>query len=363
MNHILVILGEYAMKGQKRLRDYGIKIGEIKTGKLNSITDVTGVKVGHLTLSDSKIKTGVTAILPHEGNIFQNKLIAASHVINGFGKSMGTVQINELGTIETPIILTNTLSSGVAYDSLVKYMLNHNDEIGRTTGTVNPVVCECNDQILNNIRGMHVKEQHIMMALENVYTNFEEGSVGAGTGMVCYGLKGGIGTASRIVEINDERFTIGMLVLTNFGRRKDLIIDGIKAGRKIEDIQKAMDDKIDKGSIIMVLATDIPMTSRQLKRISKRTGVGLARTGSYMGHGSGEVVISFSTANKVSHYEKEATVQIKVFNENNIDKLFRAVGEATEEAILNSMICAETTKGRDANVRYSLKEYIGEILK
>lgn len=350
------------MKNQKRFRDYGIKIGELETGERNSITDVDGVKVGHVTLNDGDIKTGVTAIIPHENNIFKEKLIASSHVINGFGKSIGTIQINELGTIETPIILTNTLSVGVATDSLIKYMLKHNDDIGKTTGTVNPIVCECNDAYLNDIRGGHIEGEHVLQALENVDIEFEEGAVGAGTGMSCYGLKGGIGTASRIVNIDNKKFTVGMLVLSNFGRGKDLNIDGIKAGHKIDEINKAKDNEEDKGSIIMIIATDIPMTARQLKRISKRAVIGLGRTGSYMGHGSGDVVISFSTANRIKHYNEEVTQNINIFNENKISSVFRAVVEVTEEAVLNSMICAETTKGRDSHIRYSLKEYINQII-
>lgn len=350
------------MKNQKRIRDYGINIGKMETGKRNSITDVEGVAVGHVTLKDGKIKTGVTAVFPHGDNIFKEKLMAASHVINGFGKTMGTIQINELGTIETPIVLTNTLSIGVAANALIKYMLKNNEDIGKTTGTVNPVICECNDAYLNDIRGGHISEGHVFKALENADVEFEEGAVGAGTGMTCYGLKGGIGTSSRIISINDKSYTIGMLVLSNFGRGENLLIDGIKAGKKIEEINNAKDNSEDKGSIIMILATDIPMTSRQLKRISKRAAIGLSRTGSYMGHGSGEVVIAFSTGNKIKHYEKEATPKIEMFNENEIDKVFTAVGEITEEAVLNSMICAETTQGRDDHIRYSLMEYIDQIL-
>lgn len=351
------------MKGQKRIRDYGVIIGELSTGRLNSITDVKGVKVGHTTLKHGDINTGVTAILPHEGNIFEDKFMATSHVINGFGKTAGTIQINELGTIETPIVLTNTLSVGIASHALVKYMLKGNEDIGKTTGTVNPVVCECNDGYLNDIRGLHIKEDHVFQAIEQAEVEFEEGAVGAGAGMSCYGLKGGIGTSSRIVEINDQSYTVGMLVLSNFGRGKDLIIDGIRAGAMVEKIKTAKDNSEDKGSIIMIIATDIPMTSRQLERISRRVVIGLGRTGSYMGHGSGEVVISFSTANRIKHYGKESTQTIQVFNENLIDRIFRAVSDATEEAVLNSMICAETTKGRDGHIRYSLQEFIDEILE
>ncbi|SHH19926.1 D-aminopeptidase [Caloranaerobacter azorensis DSM 13643] len=350
------------MKGQKRIRDYCVIIGELKPGEKNAITDVKGVKVGHVTLNNGSVKTGVTAILPHEGNIFKDKVIASSHVINGFGKTIGTIQIEELGTIETPIILTNTLSVGLATDALIEYMLKENEDIGFTTGTVNPVVCECNDGYLNDIRGRYVKKEHVFEAIQNADVEFEEGAVGAGAGMSCYGLKGGIGSSSRQIELDNRTYTVGILVLSNFGRKEDLTINGIRIGKMISEKNKVKCNESDKGSIIVILATDIPMTSRQLKRISRRAVIGLNRTGSYMGNGSGEIVIGFTTSNRISHYEKEATTNIKMFNENKIDVVFRAVAEATEEAILNSLICADTTEGRDGHIRYSLKEYIGLIL-
>lgn len=351
------------MNGQKRIRDYGVVIGKMETGQRNSITDVKGVKVGHVTLNDNSVKTGVTAILPHEGNLFKEKVIASSHIINGFGKTVGTIQIEELGNIETPLILTNTLSVGSAHASLAQYMLKHNEDIGVSTGTVNPIVCECNDGYLNDIRGMHVKKEHVFEALENASEQFHEGAVGAGTGMSCYELKGGIGTSSRLVKIGNETFTVGILVMSNFGTKEDLTINGAKIGKMIVEKEKSYKPEEDKGSIIIILATDIPMTHRQLKRICKRTGVGLSRTGSFWGNGSGDVVIGFTTANRVNHYEKDATVNIKAFNENKINDVFRGVSEATEEAILNSLICADTTKGRDGHIRYSLKEYIDLIMK
>lgn len=347
------------MKGQKRLRDYGIIIGNIKTGERNAITDVKGVKVGHVTLKDGFVQTGVTAILPHEGNIFKEKVMAVSHVINGFGKTMGTIQIDELGTIETPIILTNTLGIGTAADALIDYMLEQNVDIGQTTGTVNPVVCECNDQYLNDIRGKHIKKEHIFEAIKNADVDFQEGAVGAGRGMSCLGFKGGIGTASRILEVGDEEFTIGALVMSNFGAIGDLILDGVKLGKSVEELEKDKNTREDKGSIIIILATDIPFTERQLKRVVKRAVVGLARTGSYIGNGSGDIVIGFSTANKINHYETRSTISIKMFNENKIDTAFRAAAEAVEEAILNSMVCSETTIGKDGNRRVSLRYYLG----
>lgn len=346
------------MKGQRRLRDYGIIIGKMKPGPRNSITDVRGVKVGHATLTDGDVQTGVTAILPHEGNIFKEKVMAVSHVINGFGKTMGTIQINELGTIETPIILTNTLGIGTAADALIDYMLEENEDIGITTGTVNPVVCECNDQYLNDIRGKHIKKEHIFQAIKNADVEFEEGAVGAGRGMSCLGFKGGIGTSSRILEFEDEKFTIGILVMSNFGTSGDLIVDGVKIGKSVEQIKRDMNDNLDRGSIIIILATDIPLTERQLSRISRRAVVGLSRTGSCIGSGSGDIVIGFSTSNKINHYESRTTIPIRMFNENKMDTAFRAAAEAVEEAILNSLVCAESITGKDGHMRESLSRYL-----
>jgi len=350
------------MKGQKRIRDYGIAIGEMEPGKKNAITDVKGVKVGHFTLNDDFIKTGVTAIIPHGGNLFREKPIAASYVINGFGKTSGTIQLEELGNIETPLVLTNTLSVGAAHAALVEYMLKDNEDIGATTGTINPIVCECNDGYLNDIRGMHVKKEHVFKAIESADEEFYEGAVGAGTGMSCYGLKGGVGSASRLVKIGDQVFTVGILVLSNFGAKKDLIIKGIEAGKIISEIQKSNISEEDKGSIIIILATDIPMTHRQLKRTCKRTGVGLSRTGSFLGNGSGDIAIGFTTTNIIKHYQEDALVSIKMLNENKINDVFRATAEATEEAVLNALICANTTNGRDGHMRHSLNEYINEII-
>lgn len=342
----------------KKVRDYGISIGIFPTGNYNSITDVKGVKVGHKTIDGGKIKTGVTAILPHEGNIFKDKLIGACHVINGFGKSTGLIQIEELGTIETPIILTNTLSVGTAHEALVRYMLEQNDDIGDTTSTVNPVICECNDGKINDIRGLHVKQEDIYEAIEKCDTQFEEGNVGAGTGMMCYDLKGGIGSSSRIVELENTQYTIGVLVLSNFGSLEDFVLNGDHIGPKLVEKIKQRDVTEDKGSIIIILATDIHLSSRQLKRIIKRVNPGISRTGSYTGNGSGEVVIGFSTANIIKHYEVDDVVDIKVINENKMDKIFKATVEATEEAILNSLICSTSTIGRNGKMVYSLKDLI-----
>ena len=337
-----------------------LKIGKLQKGKNNLITDVKGVKVGHKTLDNGNIKTGVTAIIPHSDNIFREKLISSSYVINGFGKSIGLVQINELGTLETPIILTNTLSVGTCSTALVKYMLKENEDIGVTTGTVNPVVCECNDGYLNDIRGLHVKEEDVFDAIENAEINFKEGNIGAGTGMSCYQLKGGIGSASRVLKLDDKEYTIGSLVLSNFGLKEDLLVDGIKVGEKILEKER---EELEKGSIIIILATDIPMNERQLKRIAKRVPIGLARTGSHIGNGSGDIVIAFSTANRIKHYEDRDIVSIKIINENIIDKVFRGVIECVEEAVISSLLHSEKTIGTSEHKRESLKKYIDYLSK
>ncbi|MBU9721935.1 MULTISPECIES: P1 family peptidase [Bacillaceae] len=345
----------------KRARKRGIVIGSLPTGERNKITDVHGVSVGHMTVQQGDINTGVTAILPHQGNVFIEKVIAASHVLNGFGKTMGTIQINELGTIETPILMTNTLSVGSGANGLIKYTLKNNPEIGRTTGTVNPIVTECNDMYLNDIRSMAITEEDVFTAIANAQLDFEEGAVGAGTGMKCFGLKGGIGSASRLIDIEGEGFTFGVLVLSNFGHLNDLVINGKKVGRSIAELELDITTEKDKGSIIVIVATDMPVTSRQLERIIKRCGVGLSRTGSKMGHNSGDIVIGFSTGNKVFHQPSSKKHQLTYFHEDEIDNAFQAVAEATEEAIINSMLTAKTTVGRDGNTLYSLTEYIDKI--
>jgi len=343
---------------QKRIRDYGVKIGKLETGKQNAISDVEGITVGHVTLSDGDIQTGVTAILPHQGNIFKEKLIASTHIINGFGKTMGTIQINELGTLETPIILTNTLSIGTAADALIEYMLDHNPEIGRTTGTVNPIVCECNDMHLNDVRARHITKNHVIEALSNTSTNVTEGTVGAGTGMLCYSLKGGIGTSSRLMNMEHGTYTMGVLVLTNFGILSDLKVNGKAVGEELSNAILKSREEQDKGSIIIIVGTDLPVSERQLNRIIKRAITGLSRTGSIITTGSGEVVIGFSTATKIPHEKTTQCISIPVIHEEDIDLAFRAIGEATEEAVLNSLVTATHVVGRDGNERPTIKDLL-----
>ena len=323
-------------------RSFGFTLGRMEKGKLNKITDVPGVRVGHVTRHEGDINTGVTAILPHTGDMFHDKCPAASHVINGFGKSIGLVQVNELGTIETPLLLTNTLSVGTAATALVKYMLERNPDICETTGSVNPVVCECNDAGLNDIRGLHVTEEHVFAALADCKADFAEGAVGAGRGMRCHGLKGGIGSASRVVELDGKPYTIGALVLSNHALFDDLIVGGTP-------VQALLDAHVppheDKGSIITVLATDIPLSERQLRRLCHRAIVGLSRAGSYCGNGSGEIVIAFTTANRVPHYSEKALLPMTMLHDDAINPLFRAVAECVEESVLSSLFHAETVTG------------------
>ncbi|KHE70258.1 P1 family peptidase [Halobacillus sp. BBL2006] len=342
----------------KRIRDYGVEIGRLKTGERNKITDVEGVTVGHRTLRDQNCQTGVTAILPHQGNVFKEKLVASSHVINGFGKTMGTIQMQELGTLETPIVLTNTLSIGTAADTLIQYMLEDNPEIGRSTGTVNPIVGECNDMFLNDIRAQYVQKHHVQSALRQTGKDFDEGCVGAGTGMLCYSLQGGIGSASRLIELEHGTYTMGVLVLTNFGSLSDLRVDGKPVGRELADHITASNEERDKGSVMVIAATDLPVTERQLNRIIKRSVTGLSRTGSVITTGSGEVVIGFSTATKIPHEKTGELLSATFIHEEEIDEAFRAIGEATEEAVLNSLIAATPVIGRDGNVRPTLTELL-----
>lgn len=318
-------------------------------GKRNLITDVPGVKVGHVTLSEHNIQTGVTVILPRTDNIFQNKYVGASQVINGFGKSTGLVQLDELGTLESPIALTNTLSVGTVAQALVKLMLKDNEDIGTTTGTINVVVGECNDGYLNDIRGCHVKEEHVFEAFQNAAAYFEEGAVGAGRGMTCFEAKGGIGSASRIITLDHKDYHVGSLVLTNFGLKKDFTYHDLKA----EDIEE-----VEKGSIMMILATDVPLDARQLKRVCRRMPIALGRLGSYMGTGSGDIAIAFSTANTIPHYANEEIMNVKTLHESKMDKVFRAAIDACEEAIFSSLVHGETVTGREGHTTFCLKEML-----
>ena len=342
---------------EAKWKNRGIRVGKLPCGPLDKISDVPGVTVGHCTLADGEVQTGVTALLPDQGDIFHDKVMAASHVINGFGKTTGLVQIDELGTLETPILFTNTLSVGTVETALVKYMLDKNPDICETTGSVNPVVCECNDSGLNDIRGLHVTEENVWAALADCRADFAEGAVGAGRGMRCHGLKGGIGSASRVVELDGKQYTIGALVLSNHAVFDDLVVAGTP-------IQSLLDAHIppheDKGSIITVLATDIPLSERQLRRLCHRALVGLSRTGSFCGNGSGEIVIAFTTANRVPHYSEKAILPMGMLHDDAINPLFRAVAECVEESVLSSLLHAETVTGYHGRTVRCLSDLLDE---
>lgn len=337
-----------------KIRARGIQIGTLLTGKNNCITDVANVRVGHVTLDEplengEHLATGVTAILPHLGNPFREKVAAASYVINGFGKTTGLIQLDELGVLESPIMLTNTFGVPAATEGALRWLLNQTPEIGDTTGTVNIVTGECNDSRLNSIRELSITPTHAERAIEIASTEpSHEGAVGAGKGMVCFGYKGGIGTSSRIIysETSTESFTIGCLVLSNFGKREEFASDRYM---EIEPIIQPDAPKPADGSIMIVLATDAPLDSRQLKRIAKRAGIGLARTGSHYSNGSGDIVMAFSTAHKFLHDQQDAIEEVLLLRDSHpvMNQLFQGAAEVTEEAILNSLSQAVETTGRN----------------
>ncbi len=330
-----------------------LNIGRMEHGTRNSIADVPGVTVGHCTVDNERHKTGVTVVIPCEDDIFRNKMVAACHVLNGFGKTAGLMQIQELGTLESPIALTNTLNVGLVHDALVEYLCQSAEKNGYSIRSVNPVVAECNDASLNDIRHRAVGQREVFAAIETASADFMQGDVGAGKGMTCHDLKGGIGSSSRCIKIGADTFTLGVLALTNHGSLKDLTIGGRNIGMDIE--QQIREDAPDEGSCILIIATDLPVTSRQLGRILRRCSVGLARLGSFIGHGSGEVFIGFSTANRIPM--EADLMDIKCIHESHINEAFRAAAEATEEAVLRSMLHANTVTGYNGKVRHSLREF------
>jgi D-aminopeptidase len=350
---------------QKRARDFGIEIGVMQPGKFNSITDVPGVKVGQTTLikADS-IRTGVTAILPFDGNIFQEKVPAAIFVGNGFGKLAGSTQVNELGNLETPIILTNTLSVSTAMEALIDYTLHQNGN--ENVASVNAVVGETNDGYLNDIRGRHVSKEDVLSAIKNAKDGrVEEGAVGAGTGTVCFGFKGGIGTSSRKLPESMGGFTVGVLVQTNFGGV--LQINGAPVGKELQKFSFS-DELLNNadGSCMIIVATDAPVDHRNLLRIAKRAMLGLGKTGGIESNGSGDYVIAFSTNEslRVPYSSKEAIINTPLLQNDAMSPLFMATIEATEEAIINSLFAAKTVTGRNGNKADALPlEKVNPILK
>jgi D-aminopeptidase len=361
-----LLLPQQATEPRPRARELGIRPGVYEPGALNAITDVPGVRVGHATIVEGEnIRTGVTAIVPHAGNLYREKVAAAIHVFNAFGKLVGSTQVDELGQLETPILLTNTLSVWDAAAAMADWMLalpgNEN------VRSINPVVGETNDGGLNDIRGRHVKAQHVRAALEGARSGaVEEGSVGAGTGTMAFGWKGGIGTSSRKLPADRGGHTIGVLVQTNFGGR--LTIDGVPVWRDLRPSRER--DRSADGSCMIIVATDAPLDARQLRRLAARAMHGMARTGSSGSHGSGDYVIAFSTMNRytaeagwfaVSKGEGPAQ---RLVREDGLSPLFAAVIEATEEAIYNSLLRATTVRGRDGNVAEAIPiEPLRKLLK
>ena len=339
---------------QKRAREYGVTVGRLPAGPLNKISDVPGVTVGHCTMNTAEHKTGVTVVMPCPENPFTRKLPAAAFVWNGFGKTAGLVQVEELGRLESPIALTNTLNVGKVHDALVEYLLRRTEAEGWKLTSVNPIVCECNDSTLNRIALRAVGQEEVFAAIADARADFDEGDVGGGKGMICHGLKGGIGSASRVLEFDGKSYTVGVLVQTNHGCLEDLTIGGRLIGPALAGAVAA--GKPDKGSCIAILATDLPLDSRQLGRVARRMSVGLARLGSYVGHGSGEVFLAFSTANPYVPSETAAAYPVTAFREDDIDPVFRAAAECAEEAVLNSMLTASTVTGWQGETIYSLKD-------
>ncbi len=353
----------FSIQSRPRMRDFGIETGILKPGPLNAITDVQGVKVGQVTLIEGQnIRTGVTAILPHGENVYQYKVPGAVYVANGYGKLMGSTQVDELGNIETPIILTNTLGVPTAAEGILDYILTL--EGNEYVRSVNAVVGETNDGGLNDIRGRHVKKEHVLEAIRKATSGpVEEGNVGAGTGTTCYGFKGGIGTSSRRLPAELGGHTVGVLVQTNHGGV--LQINGIPVGVKLGrySFQRYVDDD-DEGSCMMVVATDAPLDSRNLKRLAKRALLGIARTGGFYSNGSGDYAIAFSTAEgiRIASRSKEATRRIEILRDENLSPLFLAAAEAAEEAILNSLFKAESMEGQNRKVDALPLDKIKELM-
>ncbi|WP_305073007.1 DmpA family aminopeptidase [Propionivibrio sp.] len=332
------------------------RIGSLPSGPRDAISDVGEIRVGHVTLDLGAIQTGVTVVVPHAGDPFADKVPAAAAVINGFGKSVGLIQVEELGVFETPIALTNTFSVGAVMQAQIRAAMAAHPKLGREWATVNPLVFECNDGYLNDIRALAVTEEHYRTALENASFDFVQGSIGAGRGMSAFELKGGIGTASR--RAGD--YTVGALVLANHGRLPTLTLAGHPLGRKLTERKKPADEP-EKGSIIMLLATDAPLDARQLRRLALRAGAGLARTGSVFGHGSGDIALAFSTAYTLPHLPERPMPALAMLHETRLDPLFHAAADATEQAIIHALWHAEPVRGRDGHKRRTLREILRRL--
>ncbi|HEY9724760.1 MAG TPA: P1 family peptidase [Oscillatoriaceae cyanobacterium] len=350
-----------AREQRAHLRDWGVELGQYPTGKWNAITDVRGVRVGQVTLNEGSgrldpgqgpVRTGVTAIIPRD-DIWHHKCFAGRFVLNGNGEVTGLDWLHEAGWLETPIILTDTLSVGRAMDGVVDWMEDRYPLMGRGDDVVLPIVGECDDEFLNDQRGRHVHPEDVVRALDAARTGpVAEGCVGAGTGMNAYRFKAGIGTASRVLPAKDGGYTVGVLVNANMGFREDLRMAGVPIGREIPDLMPKVGTP--DGSILMIVATDAPLLPDQLDRLAKRAALGLARTGSTAANSSGDFAVAFSTAADLPHDPKTLTQTVTMVHTQDITPLFEATVEATEEAIYNALTMATTTVGRDGNTTYAI---------
>ena len=341
-----------------RARQLGIVVGTYPTGPLNAITDVPGVKVGHTTLIAGEgalkagigpIRTGVTVVIPRD-DVWHQKVPAGSFVLNGTGEMTGLAWVAESGFLEYPIALTNTLNVPRVADGVMSWMISQYPEIGITDDTLTPVVAECDDGRLNDIQGRHVAEADVVNALNSAVGGpVKEGTVGAGTGMVSYGFKGGIGTASRTLPESEGGYTVGVLVNANHGRKPELVVSGVPVGRLYDRSAAGPPPQPgqSEGSIIIVVATDAPLDGRQLNRLAKRAALGLARTGSTARHGSGDFIIAFSTANVIPHYPQKRTYALTHLADTHLNPVITVTVEATEEAVINALTAATTVVGRD----------------
>jgi D-aminopeptidase len=349
-----------------RLRDLGFSVGRFPVGAYNAITDVGGVRVGHTTLvwgegplevGKGPVRTGVTAVIPH-ADVFDSRVLAGGFVLNGAGEVSGLTQVQEWGLLETPILLTNTMAVGKVSDAAVKWMTRKWPGIGREDDVIIPLVGECDDSWLNDTVGRHVRSEHVYRAIEQAGTGkVAEGSVGAGTGLITCDFKAGIGTSSRRVEIEGHDYTVGVLVQSNFGVMRSLRVDGAPVGEVLEPLFAEPRRQHNAGSIITIVATDAPLLSSQLVRLSKRAALGIGRIGSFAAHGSGEIIVAFSTANRVPRLTASSvkmTATIEVLLDEACDPLYEAVVEGTEEAIVNSLCMADEMRGQSGHVAPAL---------
>jgi D-aminopeptidase len=346
-----------------RLRDLGFSVGRFPVGAYNAITDVGGVRVGHTTLiagegpldvGKGPVRTGVTAIVPND-NVFDNRMVAGGFVLNGAGEVSGITQVQEWGLLETPILLTNTMAVGKVSDAAVKWMTRRWTTIGGEDDVVIPLVGECDDSWLNDAVGRHVRSEHVYRAIEQATSGkVAEGSVGAGTGLITCDFKAGIGTSSRRVAIEGNDYVVGILVQSNFGVMRSLRVDGAPVGEVLEAQFTNPRRERNAGSIITVIATDAPLLSSQLVRLCKRAALGIGRIGSFAAHGSGEIVVAFSTANVVPRETSRMTATLDVLLDEACDPLYEAVVECTEESIVNSLCMASEMRGQSGHVAPAL---------